>query len=205
MPMHDWTRVGDEEYHDFCIAWIAELRKLMNCGRLPTGHYALSEVQGGEAGSEQNTLVVRRGPEHRVVALIELVSPGMKRNSRRLSLFVQKILNVISSNINVLIVDPFPPGRSDLNGIHGAVWTSLENDEFRLPVDKPLTLASYSVGQTLEAYIEPFSVGQAMIDMPLFVEAHFYLPIPLETAYLSAWDGTADHVRDQLTSSPNDA
>src|SRR5690242_1134850 len=56
MPMHDWTRVGDGEFHDFHTAWIAELRKALNRGVLPKGYYALAEQQAGEVGPDVLTL-----------------------------------------------------------------------------------------------------------------------------------------------------
>ena len=48
MPVHDWTRVDDGVFHDFHLAWIAELRRVLNGGLLPAGLYALAEqVTGG--------------------------------------------------------------------------------------------------------------------------------------------------------------
>jgi hypothetical protein len=39
MPIHDWTRVSDGTFHDFHIAWIAEIRNVLNGGLLPPGYY----------------------------------------------------------------------------------------------------------------------------------------------------------------------
>ncbi len=43
MPLHDWTRVDDGIFHDFYLAWIAEIRRSLNKGLLPDGFYALAE------------------------------------------------------------------------------------------------------------------------------------------------------------------
>lgn len=43
MPMHDWTRVDAGVFHDFHLAWIAEIRGALNKGLLPGGYYALAE------------------------------------------------------------------------------------------------------------------------------------------------------------------
>jgi hypothetical protein len=43
MPMHDWTRVTANDYHDFHFAWIAALRTALNSGRLPAGYFAMAE------------------------------------------------------------------------------------------------------------------------------------------------------------------
>ena len=43
MPMHDWTRVVPNDYHDFHQAWITALRSRLNTGILPPEYFALSE------------------------------------------------------------------------------------------------------------------------------------------------------------------
>lgn len=50
MPAHDWTRVDDGIFHDFHLAWIAEIRRVLNGGLLPEGYYALAE-QVASAGN----------------------------------------------------------------------------------------------------------------------------------------------------------
>ncbi|PWU08311.1 MAG: DUF4058 domain-containing protein [Verrucomicrobia bacterium] len=48
MPVHDWTRVTAGTFHDFHLAWIAELRRALNGGLLPQGYYALAEQVAGD-------------------------------------------------------------------------------------------------------------------------------------------------------------
>jgi len=43
MPMHDWTRVDGNIYHDFHGAWIYAMRGALNCGVLPKCYYALAD------------------------------------------------------------------------------------------------------------------------------------------------------------------
>jgi hypothetical protein len=47
MPIHDWTRVFDGAFHDFHLAWIAELRNALNGGILPPDYYAMAEQVAG--------------------------------------------------------------------------------------------------------------------------------------------------------------
>ena len=47
MPLHDWTRVDDGIFHDFHLAWIAEIRRDLNGGLLPEGYFALAEQVAG--------------------------------------------------------------------------------------------------------------------------------------------------------------
>jgi hypothetical protein len=48
MPVDDWRRVTAGTFHDFHVAWIAELRGVLNGGLLPRGYYALAEQVAGE-------------------------------------------------------------------------------------------------------------------------------------------------------------
>src|SRR5215510_13070680 len=48
MPVHDWSRVTAGTFHDFHLAWIAELRRALNGGLLPPGYYALAEQVAGK-------------------------------------------------------------------------------------------------------------------------------------------------------------
>jgi hypothetical protein len=43
MPIHDWTRVSDGTFHGFHVAWIAEIRNVLNGGLLPPNYYAQAE------------------------------------------------------------------------------------------------------------------------------------------------------------------
>jgi Protein of unknown function (DUF4058) len=48
MPVHDWTRVFAGIFHHFHHAWIEEISRGLNDGRLPKGYYALAEqISGG--------------------------------------------------------------------------------------------------------------------------------------------------------------
>ncbi len=50
MPMHDWTRVAPNDYHDFHFAWIAAIRQALNMGRLPPEYFAPDPWNGTEGG-----------------------------------------------------------------------------------------------------------------------------------------------------------
>ena len=56
MPLHDWTHVDAGIFHDFHVAWIAEIRKALNGGLLPEGYYALAEQHAGRAIADVLTL-----------------------------------------------------------------------------------------------------------------------------------------------------
>jgi len=242
MPIHDWTRVTAGTWHDFHLAWIAEMRNALNGGRLPPSYYVQAEqiaeplgpdvltLQTAELSPEpgieepssgglavataglavatvpprarlvdeaemsdyvlkRRTLVIRHVSGDRIVALLELVSPGNKSAQFALRSFVDKAIEALLRGYHLLIVDLFPPTPRDPQGIHGAIWAELGTVPFTLPPDEPLTLAAYSAGPVKRAYIETTAVGRELIEMPLFLEPEIYINVPLEETYAAAYRG----------------
>ena len=56
MPIHDWSRVSTGTFHDFHVAWIAEIRNALNGGILPPSFYAMAEQIAGPLGPDVITL-----------------------------------------------------------------------------------------------------------------------------------------------------
>src|SRR5437868_10717366 len=90
--------------------------------------------------SKQNTLVIRHSSGDRVVALVEIVSPGNKASRRALRSFVRKAVGALEGGYHLLVIDLHPPTRRDPQGIHGAIWSALGDTSYSAPADKPLTL-----------------------------------------------------------------
>jgi hypothetical protein len=135
----------------------------------------------------------------RVIAVIEIVSPGNKSSRDALRAFVEKLTDLLRQNIHLLVVDLFPPGPRDPQGIHKYIWDELQEEPFELPADKPLTVASYSAGTVKVAYVEPVAVGDELPAMPLFLEPEAYVPAPLEATYQTAWSVFPAVLKDLLT------
>jgi hypothetical protein len=237
--IHDWTRVSDGTFHDFHIAWIAEIRNALNGGLLPPSYYAQAEqivgplgpdvltlhtngyaaietTSSGQAGAgglavatvpprarltaaaamddyvlKRRTIVIRHSSGDRVIALLEIVSPGNKSSRHALRSFVEKAVEALYRGYHLLIVDLFPPTPRDPQGIHGAIWREISDDSFELPAGEPLTLAAYSAGPVKRAWVEPTAVGRALLEMPLFLEPEIYVNVPLEATYQAAYRGVA--------------
>jgi hypothetical protein len=145
----------------------------------------VAEVGAYARRADRVTVRHRHG---RVVAVIEIVSPGNKAAASELRAFVQKVSGLIRRGVHALIVDLFPPTQRDPFGIHKAIWDEFEEQEFLLPPGKPLTLAAYAAGAAVTAYVEPIAPGDDLPDMPLFLEPESYVLTPLEATYRSAWD-----------------
>jgi hypothetical protein len=138
---------------------------------------------------KKSSVVVRHISGDRIIAILEIVSPGNKAGEHAFRMSVDKACDLLEHRIHLLIVDPFPPTPPDPEGVHAAIWQEVEGEPFSLPEDKPLTLVAYECALTTRAYIEPVAVGDTLPDMPLFLEPDAYVQVPLEATYKSAFDG----------------
>lgn len=136
---------------------------------------------------KKSSLVVRHVSGDRIVAILEIVSPGNKANRQAFRAFVDKACELLEYRIHLLIVDPLPPGPRDPHGVHAAIWEQVQEDSFQLPADQPLTLVAYETDLTTRAYIETIAVGQVLPDMPLFLEPNGCIMVPLEVTYEAAF------------------
>jgi hypothetical protein len=199
MPMHDWTRVPAAIFHAFHHSWLSSLADVLNSIGLPDDHYALPEQHAvaGEGTEEsdaefyrrrKSSIAVRHVSGDRMVAVLEIVSPGNKSTNHAIKAFVDKACELLEHRIHLLIVDPFPPGPRDPAGVHAAIWQEMKDESFAvMPADKPLTLVAYECSLTTRAYIEPVAVGDRLPDMPLFLEAEAHVRVPLEPTYNTAF------------------
>src|SRR5262249_46602195 len=102
----------------------------------------------------RRTVAIRHVSGHRLVALLEIVSPANKDRARHLDEFAAKAVDALDAGVHVLVVDLFPPGPHDPDGIHGILRQRLEESDepYDLPPEEPLTLASYAAGPKVEIY-----------------------------------------------------
>lgn len=139
--------------------------------------------------AKQRSLVIYHASGDRMVALVEIVSPANKHSRQTTADFVATATAALADGYHLLVIDLLPPGRHDPQGVHGLIWEHLADELWESPVDRPLTLASYSAGRPIKAYVEPSCVGRPLLEMPLFLTATHYLNVPLESTYLAAYRG----------------
>ncbi len=142
--------------------------------------------------AKRRTLTVRHVSNDRVVAMIEIVSSGNKRNELALVAFIEKAMTALREGVHLLVVDLFPPRASNPNGMHGVIWDYLEGDEgehYVQPPGEPITLASYIAANPVVSFVEPVAIGRVLPDMPLFLTKERYINVPLEQTYLAAYRG----------------
>jgi hypothetical protein len=136
---------------------------------------------------KQTSVVVRHVSGDRVVAMLEIVSPGNKSTRHALRSLVEKAASLLDQGIHLLIVDLHPPRRHDPGGIHSAVWDEIAGEEYHPAAGQPLTVAAYETALTVRAYVRCLAVGDLLPDMPLFLEPNACVQVPLEATYHTAF------------------
>ncbi len=131
-------------------------------------------------------VVIRHG-RGKVVAIIEIVSPGNKDSRNAIRTFVEKAADILNQGVNLLVVDLFPPTPRDPWGIHKAIWDEFGDEPFEAPPGKSLTVASYLGGDLPTAYVESVGLGDPLPSSPIFLSETRYIPAPLEATYMRAW------------------
>lgn len=122
-----------------------------------------------------------------VVAVVEIISPGNKGSWAEIRALVEKSAELLRQGVHLMVIDLFPPGPRDPQGLYKLIWDQFKEEDFEVPPDKPLTLAAYDAGPPLVAYVESVAVGDALPAMPLFLKPEVYVPAPLEATYQATW------------------
>ena len=138
---------------------------------------------------KQRQLTIRHASGHRIVAFVEIVSPGNKSSHHAFANLVNKSLAALRRGIHLLLIDPQPPSPRDPQGLHSALWTKLTGKGYHPPPGKDRTLAAYVAGLGNTAYVEPIAIGQTLPEMPLFLSKDRYINVPLEATYQAAYEG----------------
>jgi hypothetical protein len=178
----------------------------------PSGGLALAEappkVRRQLTGTEtyrqrRRSLAIRHVSGHRLIALLEIVSPANKDRLESIEDLVAKTVEALELGVHVLLIDLLPPGRHDPRGLHGAIWNQFDETPYDLPVSEPLTLASYTAGPPVKSYLEHVAIGGALPEMPLFLSSDRYVSVPLEATYRAAYRGVPAYWREILESGRN--
>ncbi len=147
---------------------------------------------------KSRVVTIRHVSNHRIVAVIEIVSQGNNSSRTALQAFSRKAQEFLSQGIHLLVVDLFPPGTRDPQGIHPVIWDDDSPSTFEFCRDSPLTCASYRAGPVPEAFIEPTAVGRELTPVPIFLNPEEYVLVPLESTYMAAFANVPAFWRMQL-------
>jgi hypothetical protein len=105
----------------------------------------------------QRSLVIRHSSDDRIVAMIEVLSPGSKSSRRAIRAFLDKVVAALDGGVHLLLLDVHPPGPRDPQGIHAAVLNEIGTEEYMLPADRPLTAVAYIGGAVVDAFVRHFA------------------------------------------------
>jgi hypothetical protein len=141
--------------------------------------------------ARRRSLAIRHVSGHRLVALLEILSPANKDRQSAVQDFATKVVSALDAGVHVMVVDLFPPGKFDPQGMHGVIRQRLDNwdEPYDLPAEEPLTLVSYAAGPQVEVYLEHIAVGNQVPAMPLFLRPDRYIKVPLEATSGEAYAG----------------
>jgi hypothetical protein len=152
--------------------------------RPPKVRYTL-EAEAAIYAAKADRIALYHTSGDRVVAFLEIVSPGNKRSQVAVRQLLDKLAGALEQGRHLLVIDLHPPGRHDPDGLHAALWGSTPG----VTSEQPLSLAAYRADTCPTAYFEPIATGDVLPDMPLFLTPDRYVNVPLETTYQTAWRG----------------
>jgi hypothetical protein len=128
------------------------------------------------------------------------VAAETKRSRYRLDQFVGWAVEAIRDGVALLLVDVFPPGPLNPQGIHKVIWDEFIDNDFTLPAGKQRTLVSYIGRPVPEAMIETIAVGDLLPDMPAYLDPDSWVPVPLEANYRTTWESCPEVLREVVES-----
>jgi hypothetical protein len=152
----------------------------------------------------QRSIVIRHASDDRIIALIEILSAGNKSNNSEFRAFVTKAVDALARGYHLLLIDLQARTSRDPEGLHPVIWAEVWGPQSSAPTEKPLTLAAYDAGPPVSFYVEPVAAGDVLIDMPLFLAPGWYVSVPLEATYQSAYRGVPRRFREALEATPGE-
>jgi hypothetical protein len=136
---------------------------------------------------EVRILSTDAGPK--LVAAIELISPGNKDRSNERRAFATKVASYLYQGISVIIADIVTNRRANL---HDEVLRVMEvSDVLPLPPETNLYAVAYrplrrSQGDEIDVWRSPLALGAALPTLPLGLRADLAIPVDFEATYAEA-------------------
>jgi len=148
---------------------------------------------------KKKSVVIRHSSGDRIIAMIEVVSPGNKNSAGAIRPFVSKARELLQQRVHLLLIDPFPVSIRDPRGLHAAIFDEFQDDPLALPEDRPMSLIAYECADRVRTYLEPIAVGDVLPNMPVFLYPDMYIEVPLESTYNRAWEIVPERWRRVIT------
>jgi hypothetical protein len=144
---------------------------------------------------KQSRVAIRHTSHNRVVAVVEVVSPGNKNRRLHFSRFVRKAVGLLERGVHLSVFDILTPTRPCPRGVHAAIWEELGQEAPPFDPAFPYSSTGYNVTDagTIDAFVEPLSLGSPLVDVPIFLHGSAHVMIPSEETYLSAWEAVPEY------------
>lgn len=149
--------------------------------------------------ARQRRLVIRHISGHRVIAILEIVSPGNKDRRRSALDFAGKLANAIEGGIHVTVIDLFPPTPSAPNGLHNLIWREFDREPVPVPDGQKLVLAAFVARRRPRIFFEFRAVGGELPKFPLPIDGEIGAMLPLAETYTAAFAGSPPYLREMLS------
>ena len=161
-----------------------------------------AETEAAFYARKANRIAIHAYELGRVVAMIEVISPGNKDSKHAIASFVAKAVDFIRNGIHFLVIDPFPPparatrtGSPRRSGTNCSASCLLTRTADEASASSPRSTPR----STCTAYVDAVAVGDPLPDSPLFLAPGWYVNVPLEQTYQASWEVTPKPVRDLIT------
>ena len=144
-----------------------------------------------EYAAKAHHVAIRREVDDRLVAQIQLASPGYKLRPSSVDAYADEVAHSVVAGVHVAVLDLLPPGRHDRpGGLAGAVAEACGFGPLEPPAGKPLWIASIEVADVPNLYAEPLAVGDELPDLPVYLRPGLWVAVPLAATYAAAWEAT---------------
>jgi Protein of unknown function (DUF4058) len=125
---------------------------------------------------------------YRVVAVVELVSPGNKHRPENRRAFSAKSASYLQAGIGLVVVDIVSDARFNL---HDEFMETLGQESARMATGNALYVAAYrptrrDESNWIDVWAFPLGVGQPLPTVPLALRATATVPLDLEVTYSDA-------------------
>lgn len=129
----------------------------------------------------------------RVLAVVELVSPGNKDDERARRIFAGKCLGYLNKGLGLVVIDIVTERLANLHntlvqlGGHGEAFLMADDPRIYASAYRPVRRKTDDV---IDAWLYPLAVGTPLPAVPLALRGYGCVRLDLEATYLEACDRT---------------
>ena len=145
-----------------------------------------------------NAVVIRHASDDKVVAVIEIVSPGNKASQRGFDQFVKKAAELIQAGVHLLVVDLFPPTAAPARRPSRHLGRGRRRGRPGVAPRQAVGAMAYSCGDVKRAFIEPVAPAMPCRRWLFFLTPDEHVLVPLAPAYDSALAAVPARWRDLI-------